>query len=123
MLLSFSTTSGNSRLDALLAPLERLVTPATLRATIRGKLRAGVSPQAITLIIGAYAPPDAPAREDCNGRRRVAIEHVPVGERVALLHAIEGLVPRRRALDGDEKSPAGERQGEPGMTKRREHAA
>ena len=91
MPLKSSMTAGNSRLDTLRAPVERLATPPTLRATIRGKLRAGVSPQAITLIIGAFAPPNAPAREDGAGRRRVAIEHMPIGQRVALFHAIEGL--------------------------------
>jgi hypothetical protein len=69
---------------------EHVLTAATLRTAIRAKIREGVSPRAISMLVNAYAP-DAPAGRDEAGIQRRAVEVIPQERRVAFLIALNEL--------------------------------
>jgi len=72
--------------------LQRVITAATLRQAIRAKIRVGVNPRAISLLINAHASPDARSdREDETGVQRLAVETIPHARRAAFLAALDRL--------------------------------
>jgi hypothetical protein len=72
--------------------LQRAITATTLRAAIRAKIRVGVTPRAISLLIIAHASPDARGeRKDPTGVQRIAVEKIPNGRRAAFVAALDQL--------------------------------
>jgi hypothetical protein len=67
--------------------LDGIITSATLRTAIRGRISAGISPRTISLLIHAYAPPEARGRDE-DGVQRLAVEAIPHERRVAFLDAL-----------------------------------
>jgi hypothetical protein len=67
-----------------------VLTASTLRTAIRAKIREGVSPRAISVLVNGYAP-DAPAGRNDGGVERRAVEVIPPGRRVDFLVALNGL--------------------------------
>jgi hypothetical protein len=71
--------------------LEHVITAETLRMAIRAKLRIPVSRRTISLLIQAYAPTAIPGRDDGTDVRRLPVEAIPDGQRVAFLGALDQL--------------------------------
>jgi hypothetical protein len=62
-----------------------IITSATLRSAIRGKISAGNGRRTISLLIHSYAPPNAHGRDDDTGLRRLPVEVIPHERRAAFL--------------------------------------
>jgi hypothetical protein len=67
------------------------ITTATLRATIRSRISAGLSRRAIILLIQAYAAENAGHGRVQNGVRRLPVELIPNEWRAAFLDALDNL--------------------------------
>jgi hypothetical protein len=67
------------------------ITTETLRAAIRARISAGISRQAIILLIQTYAVENARHGRVQNGVRRLPVELIPNEWRVAFLDALDEL--------------------------------
>jgi hypothetical protein len=65
--------------------LDDVITTAILRTAIRERISKGISRRAVSLLINAYAPPNAQGRDDGSDVQRLAVEVIPHSRRAAFL--------------------------------------
>jgi hypothetical protein len=62
-----------------------VITTAILRTAIRERISAGISRRTVSLLINAYAPPNAQGRDDGSDVQRLPVEVIPHSGRAAFL--------------------------------------
>jgi hypothetical protein len=68
-----------------------IITAEDLRAAVRAKLDDGISSRAISLLVCAYAQPEANSGRPQRGWRRLPVETIPEDWRAAFMLALDRL--------------------------------